>query len=134
MSRKSARINAFSLLYQMNATGDGAEDTLALFYEENPELPDADREYIDNVVTGASKHLEQIDGLIEKNLKNWVLQRVAKVNLALLRLGVFEMLYRPDIPVSVTVNEVVELSKTYDDEKGGKFVNGVLGSISKELS
>ena len=120
MSRKSARINAFSLLYQMNATGDGAE-----------ELPDADREYIDNVVTGASKHLEQIDGLIEKNLKNWVLQRVAKVNLALLRLGVYEMLYRPDIPVSVTVNEVVELSKTYDDEKGGKFVNGVLGSIVK---
>lgn len=133
MSRKSARITAFSLLYQMNATKEHAEETLALFYEENPDLPDTDKEYIENVVVGSSQHLEEIDGLIEKNLKNWTLQRVAKVNLALLRLGVYEMLYRPDIPVSVTVNEVVELSKTYDDEKGSKFVNGVLGSISKEL-
>ena len=134
MSRKSARINAFSLLYQMNATGESAQDTLALFYEENPDLSDTDKEYIDNVVNGTSYHLEQIDELIEKNLKNWTLQRVAKVNLALLRLGIYEILYRSDIPVSVTVNEIVELSKTYDDEKGGKFVNGVLGSVSKEFS
>ena len=76
--------------------------------------------------------MEYIDSLIEK-FNRLRINRISKVNLAILRLAIYEILKRDDIPISVSINEAVEIAKTYDGEKAGAFVNGILGNIVKQL-
>ena len=81
----------------------------------------------------AYDHLEQVDGVIEKYSTKWKLDRIVKVSLAILRMSISEMLYLEDIPVSVSINEAVELAKKYATEDDASFVNGVLGAVAKDL-
>jgi N utilization substance protein B len=76
--------------------------------------------------------MEALEGVIAKNLVGWKKERVSLVSMAILRLGAYEILYREDIPAKVSINECIELSKKYDDEKTYIFVNGVLNAIAKE--
>ena len=79
------------------------------------------------------EHHEEIDRIINDNLDNWSFERIAKADLAILRTAVAEMLYVESIPVSVSINEAVELAKKYGDERSYKFVNSVLGKIAKSI-
>ena len=93
---------------------------------------DAVKEYLKDILFGVSKNEEKINKLIEQNLKEkWTIDRISKVNLSLLKLAIYEMVYS-DLPYKVAINEVVELAKRYSDEQGQSFINGILASIVKQ--
>ena len=88
-------------------------------------------EYIKNAFCGVFDNLEIIDEIIAKFLEKWSIDRIPKADLALLRLAVYEMKFCDDIPISVSVNEIVELAKIYSGDKDPAYINGVLGSVSR---
>ncbi|MDQ7824458.1 MAG: transcription antitermination factor NusB [Candidatus Eremiobacteraeota bacterium] len=87
------------------------------------------RSFADELFSGVLQHIQELDASIEEKLKNWKYERVAKVEKNILRLALFEMLYRDDIPVEVSIDEAVELAKIFGDRDSGRFVNGILGAI-----
>jgi N utilization substance protein B len=89
------------------------------------------RRFAEELVLGVAEHLEQIDGVIEEHSTNWALDRMARVDLSLLRLATCELLYRPDIPTSVIINEAVEIGKRFGTKETPAFVNGILDKISR---
>ena len=91
-------------------------------------------EFIRSSVIGIFDNIEQIDLLITEHLIGWKLNRVSKVSLAILRIAIYEMLYCDDIPVSVSINEAVELAKTYCGDEDPSYINGVLGAIAKKIN
>ena len=133
MSRKKARDNAFKCVYELEFGRDEKlEKILNNCYEENDNKPD-EKEYIKAVLKGVKENLEEIDGIILSKLKNWSLDRIAKIDLAILRLAVYEIKYM-ELPYKVGINEAVELAKKYGDDSAKQFINGVLASIVKEDS
>lgn len=92
-----------------------------------------DLKYAGEVVKSLQENKENIDSLINKYAKNWTINRMAKVDLAILRLSLCEILYILEIPTKVSINEAVELSKLYCDDKSPKFINGILGSVVSEI-
>ncbi|MGL5749826.1 MAG: transcription antitermination factor NusB [Paraclostridium sp.] len=91
-----------------------------------------DREYLNLIVNNIKESKDVIDTLINKYAKNWTVDRMAKVDLAILRLTTCEILYALNIPTKVSINEAIELAKLYCDDKSPKFINGILGSIVSE--
>lgn len=134
MSRKSAREEVMKLVYQMMINKSGSEEALKVFYEnlEN-ELPPEEREYIDNCITGIQRDAEKIDKYIEEYSKGWKVNRISRVDLAIMRVSIYEMLERQDVPNAVAVNEAIELAKKYSGEKSSSFINGILGNIIKVM-
>ena len=129
MSRKKARDNAFKYVYELEFGRDeNLEKILNNCYEENDNKPD-EKEYIKAVLKGVKENLEEIDGIILSKLKNWSLDRIAKIDLAILRLAVYEIKYMEDIPEKVSANEAVELAKTYGNNDSKSFVNGVIAKV-----
>ncbi len=134
MSRKKARDNAFKCIYELEFGKDENLDKILDYcYEENEDKP-SEIEYIDMVVRGVKENLEEIDKIILSKLKNWSLDRIAKIDLAILRLAIYEIKYLDDIPEKVSANEAVELAKTYGNNDSKNFVNGVIAAVieSKE--
>lgn len=131
--RRRAREIAMELLYQNTINQVGVEELMDDYFEnsETTDKEDADQEYLEKVLSGVQEHLPEIDALIEKYLVNWKIGRVSKINLSILRLGTYEILYLEDIPNTVSINEGVEMAKKYSDDTGGGFVNGILDKISK---
>ncbi len=127
MARKLARESAMKLVYERMMGGDG-NGTLQIL-EEYPILSENDKQYIERVLIGTIDKAEDIDKHIEQSAIDWKLNRMPKVDLAILRLGAFEVLYMDDIPTSVTANECVEIAKKYGEDKSPRFINGVLGKI-----
>lgn len=118
------------LLFEINCRMDEAGSILDDFLERK-KFDENDREYIENTVSGTLGSIGEIDSTIEKYSKGWKINRLAKVDLAILRLAAFELI--EDVtPRSVVINEAVELAKKYGSEKSGSFVNGVLSGIVKE--
>ena len=130
MQRKLARENAFILIFESICKKDeSAEEILEKATEERAlEIND----FVKDVFFGAYQNMEALESVIAKNLVGWKKERVSLVSMAILRLGAYEILYREDIPAKVSINECIELSKKYDDEKTYIFVNGVLNAIAKE--
>ena len=134
MSRKLSREKAMELVFSTMISGDShieAVDTFVDNYEDDIEA--LDLTYIKEGLKGIEENKEYIDSLIEKNLQNWKINRISKVNLAILRLGVYEMKYRDDVPDRVAINEALDLTKKYSDLKSKSFINGVLDKILKEI-
>jgi N utilization substance protein B len=133
MSRKSARESAMKLLYQIELGGSSSEEAIESFYEnyEGKELTSEDKEYINVCVKGTAESVKNIDEQISKHTKEWKINRIAKVELSIMRLAIFEMINRKDIPKSVVVNEAIELAKKFGGENSSSFINGVLGNIIK---
>ena len=134
MSRKKARDNAFKCVYELEfGMNENIDKILENCYEENNNKPD-EKEYIERVVKGIKANLEEIDGIILSKLKKWSMERIAKIDLAILRLAIYEIKYIEDIPVKVSANEAVELAKTYGNNDSKSFVNGVIEKVreSKE--
>ncbi len=131
MNRTKARENAFILLFESECRSD--ETPLEIF-EYAAEFPDFESDdFVKRIFFGVFERRKEIDELIDKNLVGWSKVRVSPVSRALLSLATYEMLACEDIPPRVSINEAVELSKKYDDEKSYTFVNGVLNAIYKSL-
>lgn len=119
------------LIFEQLFGGEGITETLVDLIDYVP--GDNDRQYIDMAVSGVREHADEIDAEISACLRGWTLQRLSRVDLAILRLSVYEMQYA-DIPAAVSINEAVELTRKYSSEASCPFVNGVLGTISRKLA
>ena len=130
MSRRSARKNAFFLLFQMDFSEAAEfEQVKEIFFAEKEEpVEEADKAFILSEVEGVHEHMEEIDAIIEQSAKGWDLSRMNKVDLAILRLAVYEMKYG-ETPVGVAINEAVELAKMYSSDEAPRFINGVLAKL-----
>ena len=131
MKREDIREKTMQLVYQMDITGDFEVADLSII-EENVKA--AGKKQATDTLAAVQDHHEEIDRIISENLDNWTLERIARTDLAILRTAVAEMLYVDSIPVSVSINEAVELAKKYGDERSYAFINSVLGKISRGLS
>jgi len=128
LSRRLARQTAFQTLYQIDITGDSVEQALQNPLDETL-LEQTDQEFANSLVRGVVVHLSEIDNLLERFTKDWKIDRMSLVDRNILRLALYEITQLGDVPVSVSVNEAVELAKKYSDETAAKFINGVLGSV-----
>ncbi len=128
MGRKRARESTMKLLYQMEMNNDFSDNIINIFFENN-KFDEKEKEYILEAVNKIIENLEKIDSHIEKNINNWELNRLAKIDLCILRVAVYEIMHRPDIPIEVSINEAIEISKKYSSSESSRFINGVLGSI-----
>mgnify|MGYP001486545678 CR=1 FL=1 len=132
MGRKQAREGTMKLIYQMEVNDDFSEEALSLFFENFP-FDQSEKEYIIDAYNKIKDNIEEIDNLMENTLEGWKINRLAKIDLAILRIALYEILYRNDIPVEVSINEAIETAKKYSSEDSYKFINGVLGSIVRTL-
>ena len=131
-ARHSGREAALQMLFQIETSGADAEAAIALFwrhFEGNPE----GREYADAAVRGVAGSLAKIDACITQSSSNWRIERMARVDRNLLRLGTWELEHMTDVPRAVILDEAVELAKSYGSEDSGAFVNGVLNQIADKL-
>lgn len=131
MARPIAREAAMQLVFEQIFGGDGARETLVDLIDYVP--AEKDQQYIDTVVGGVHEHAKEIDEEIAACLRGWTLARISRVDLAILRLAVFEMKYA-GLPAAVSINEAVEMTRKYSGEESCPFVNGVLGTISRKLT
>lgn len=133
MGRRASRETAMKLLYQLEIQKEDREEQIRTTLEENDlQDKDKDREYVLDVVNGVASNLSYIDNIIETNARGWKMNRISKVDLSILRLCIYEISFRDDIPYNVSVNEAVELAKKYSGEEAGAFVNGILSKVSKD--
>ena len=145
MSRTTARAAAMQMIFEKISGGQGGEETLKMVYDELREdgLPGVekigkkepdpeDREYISAALEGVLAHREEIDEKIEKTAKGWTIDRMSLVDLTVLRLAVWEILYAEDVPGSVSIAEAMELTERFSDPEDKAFVNGILGTILRE--
>lgn len=131
MSRRQIREMIFKMVFRVEFHScDEVPEQFRLFLEAEAEPAEDERDYIQKKVEDIVKHLEKIDALINELTENWKTSRMAKVDLAIIRLAVYEMRYDEDVPVGVAINEAVELAKKYGEENSASFVNGVLARIA----
>lgn len=134
MNRKRSREIAMELLFGMTLSKNTLEETIETFIEDyEMNLKTIDLEYIKGILAKVEENITVIDQNIEEALTNWKIDRVSKVNISILRLAIAEMLYVEDVPEKVAINEAIELTKKYSDEKSVSFVNGVLDKAFKSL-
>ena len=145
MTRTTAREIAIQLSFAAAANGMEAAELLDDFFSEEhyaslaaedelfAEVPDKKQmAYIRRLVSGMAEHAAELDGDIEKYAKGWRFERISLVASAIMRVAMFEILYMPDIPHGVAINEAVTIAKKYDAPEVAKFVNGILGSFLRE--
>lgn len=134
MGRKLAREAAMKLVYQMHINIIDCQETLNSFFDNSEDkLDENDRKYITECLKGVEENKDIIDGYIEKYSKSWKVNRISMVDLAIMRLSIYEMLKREDVPNAVAVNEAIELAKKYSGDKSSVFVNGILGRVIEEV-
>lgn len=133
MSRRSARENAFFLLFQMDfyETEEYEQVKEIFFAEKEQPLKEEERAFITKETEGARAHQEEIDGIIRECAKGWDTERMNKVDLAILRLAVYEMRFSGDTPLGVAINEAVELAKKFSSDEAPAFINGILGKAAR---
>lgn len=131
MSRRKSREIAIQILYQIEMSKSDAEQALQLFWE-NYRSADELKDFAVRVVQGTVEHRKEIDRAITKTAKNWSFGRITPVDRSILREAVFEIIFCPDIPYKVTLNEAIELGKKYGSEKSGAFINGVLDNVLEQ--
>ncbi len=132
MKRSAAREKAFKYLYSIEIQHEKSMEQLELYMISNDITDDKTKEYIIDIAEGISKNENDIQELININLKEkWQIERISKINLALLKLAIYEILYK-EIPYKIVINEVIELAKKYSDDNSRSFINGVLASIVKQ--
>ncbi len=130
--RKRTREIAMELLYQSTMNEKSAEDLMDDYFEDNQDdlIEDTDMDYLQEILDGVLNNKEKLDAYIEKYLVKWKLSRISKINLSILRLATYELLYKQDIPQKVSIFEAVEMAKKFSDETSGSFINGVLDKIA----
>lgn len=147
MSRKKAREIALHLVFEMGFQAFQADEILADRLDEcimqsiggeielyAGKLDPSQISYIMSVVKGVAAHLPELDAQIAANAKGWNINRISKMTIAVLRLALYEIQYEEDVPLGAAINEAVELAKIYESDEAGAFVNGILGTVGRELA
>ncbi|MGN0242498.1 MAG: transcription antitermination factor NusB [Lachnospiraceae bacterium] len=132
MTRRELRENIFQVVFRIEFnTPPEMPEQIAFQLDRLEDLTEKDRSYIENKALAVVEHCESIDDAIATASKNWKMNRIGKVELAILRVAVYEMLYDEEIPDKVAINEAIELAKRYGADGAPSFINGVLSSIVK---
>lgn len=132
MKRSAAREEAFKLLYSLEIQKQNIEEQLELYCENEEILDEEVKRYIKDIVIGIENNISDIEEKISNNLKkDWKIDRISKINLVLLKLAIYEIVYT-ETPYKVAINEAIEISKKYGDDNSPNFINGILASIVKE--
>jgi N utilization substance protein B len=126
--RRSARELILKVLYQLDVGKLPPDEVLETTFEE-VRPPAEDRQYVEEITRGVLESVESLDQTIGELAEGWSLDRLAKVDKSVLRMALYELIHRPDIPVNVVINDAVEVAKKYSTEDSGRFVNGILGSF-----
>ena len=133
MSRSAIREQAFKFLYEIEVQKDVTDEHINVFLENNEIEDDNAKEYIVDIVKGVNNNFDNIISKISENLKSdWKIDRISKINLALLKLAIYEICYKK-LPYKVVINEVVELAKKYGDDASPVFINGILASVVNKM-
>ena len=132
MSRREAREAAFAFLYQLDFRKEPLSEQRELYLQVHP-LEEADMPFFEELTDGVFAHRDDLDEAYTKYLKDWKQNRLPKVDVVLLRIAVYEMLYMKDIPVNVSINEAVVLAKRYSSEESKGYINAILGKVSAEI-
>lgn len=130
MGRKQAREGTMKLIYQMEINEEFSEEALSIFFENFP-FDESEKDYIRDAFTKIRDNIETIDTHIQNSLEGWHINRLAKIDLAILRIALYEILYRDDIPVEVSINEAIETAKKYSSGHAGG--DGVLHPLGRGL-
>jgi N utilization substance protein B len=125
-SRREARETALGLLYEADVRGETPAQTLA-----RQIVPPV--EYAQVLLTGVAEHRDELDQLLRDVSHGWAIERMAVIDRALLRLSTYELAHRPDVPTGAVLSEAVELAKRYGTDDSSRFVNGVLGTLARQL-
>jgi transcription antitermination protein NusB len=132
--RRQAREWAVQLLFQTEFNPDNLDQALVDFWNDEEKKPsERDQTYVNEVVHGVIEKRREVDRTISKYTQNWDVDRLGVLDRTIMRVAVYEMLFRSDIPPVVSINEAVEIAKAYISKESGRFVNGVLDRIQKEL-
>ena len=132
MQRSAMRELAFKLVYEIEVQKETENEQFEIFLENNEITNENVIQYLKDIKEGINNNIDEINSLITNNLKdNWSLNRISKINLSLIKLAIYEMVYK-GLPYKVAINEVVELAKKYADESAPVFINGILASVVKE--
>ena len=130
MKRSEAREQAFALTFERTINRESVSRIIDAAGLSKDMIVD---DFTERLAEGAEQHEAEIDAQIEKNIRGWKMNRRSKVSLSLFRLAIYEILFEDEIPVSVSINEAVDLAKKYGTAEDAPFVNGVLGSVAKEF-
>ena len=136
-SRRKARILAFQALYAWEASGAGLAELLSFSWLEETKLEQFEDDVVafsQLIIAGAIENVAAIDDRIRAHLAHWPFERLKKVDLAILRMGTYCLLYLKDIPARITIDEAIEIAKEYGTEDSFKFINGVLDGINKDAA
>lgn len=128
VNRKMAREMAVRFLFQIEFQKNNIKEQVEDFLE-SVAIEDYDKDYFLEIINGVINSLKEIDEIIESKAKGWTIDRMAKMDLPILRVAIYEMKHREDIPVSVSINEAVELAKKFGSDDSSRFVNGLLGQV-----
>lgn len=132
MNISKMREYAFMLIYELEIQKDFNEENIEIFLENNNIEDKNAKKYIRRTVKGVKANEQNIEETISSKLKpEWKLERISKINIALLKLSIYEMLYA-GVPYKVAINEIIELAKTYGEDNSANFINGVLANVVKE--
>jgi len=130
--RRKAREVALQVLYSLNFVNLDVEKAIDLFWG-NFVAPQAAREFASELIEGTWNHKEELDQLIADSSDNWSLGRMSKVDISILRMAVYELIYCEDVPPKVTLNEAIDLGKIFGSENSGSFINGILDALNLKL-
>lgn len=128
MKRRTAREKALQAVYQIEIGKGEIQDAIESVLDGTP-----NDQYFEKLVKGTEENKEQIDQIIMENLENWKMERLANIDRNLLRIAVYEMMYCEDVPVSVAMDEAIEIAKIYGDDQSSRFVNAVLSKVKDKL-
>jgi len=134
MNRTAMRENAFKCLYEVEVQNDISEEHIQLFFDNNNIVEEEVKAYIFDIINGVSSNKEEIIDIISKHLvDSWKYERVSKVNKTLLKLAIYEILYKK-IDFKIVINEVVELAKKYSEVLAPSFINGALANVVRNYN
>jgi transcription antitermination protein NusB len=134
-SRRKGRVLAFQTIFSWEMTDAPLDDLLVFFWLDEEKKSAIDEEtlaFARYIVSGTIENIDAVDGAIKKQLEHWDFSRVAKVDLAVLRISVYALLYQNDIPASVTIDEAIDIAKDFSSEESYRFINGILDGIRKK--
>jgi N utilization substance protein B len=131
MKRRKAREHALQILFQLDIRKEKPSAVVLKHFWAEYQPDDEVKAFAEEIIKGTYKHLAEINKLIHKCAKNWSLDRMAVVDRNVLRMAVYEILHRMDIPTSVTINEAIEIAKKFGTEESGSFVNGILDNVAR---
>lgn len=129
MKRRTARERALQALFQIDLSDNDPREVITNVLMEGEESDS----FLEQLVLGVVENKEEIDTILRDNLEKWTLERVANVDRSLLRMAIFEMKYIDEIPVNVSMDEAIELAKTFGDDSSSRFINSILSKVKEAL-